>query len=309
MKKGSDLNDGLDQITTIEDADSLDTWVKEASNLPPSVVLLIGPAVDVGRQWLITKTMIIGRNRDADICINDRSVSNRHAELQQKRGQLQIADLNSTNGTRVDGVKVSPNEPHKLSDNNQIKVGKIILKFQAQGNIETSKNQLTFNRAQLDPLTNIFNKGAFLNQGREIFDQASITGTPLTLIVFDLDDFKLVNDAYGHACGDYVLTEIVNIISNRLIRQSDFFARFGGEEFCIILLDTNRDKGVEAAERILTTIANHDFEYNNFNFQVTLSLGVAELNKNTRNFDELFESADQATYKSKQSGKNKVTAN
>jgi len=309
MKKSSDIIDGLDQITTIEDADSLDTWVKEASNLPPSVVLLIGPAVDVGRQWLITRSMTIGRNRDADICVNDRSVSNRHAELRLKAGEIYVADLNSTNGTRVDDVLVSPNHARNLSDNNQIKAGKIIFKFQAQGNIETSKNQLTYNRAQLDPLTNIYNKGAFLNQGREIFEQARTTDTPLTLIVFDLDDFKLINDAHGHAGGDYVLKEIANIISNRLIRQSDFFARFGGEEFCIIFLDANKDKGVEAAERILTTIAKHNFEYNSFKFNVTLSIGVAELNNKIKNFKELFESADQATYKSKQSGKNKVTVN
>jgi len=97
------------------------------------------------------------------------------------------------------------------------------------------------------------------------------------------------------------------VVSSKLIRKGDFFARFGGEEFCLILLGGNLQKGVEVGERIRQTIESHPFQYKEHKLRVTISVGVACLNASMQSWNELFEKADEASYLSKKNGKNRVS--
>lgn len=297
-----------DEKTSVVTSETFKIRMSEAQNSPPAIVMLIGPSALIGKQWTIEKSnMIVGRSPDSHIFVEDRSVSKKHAIFSLNGTEVSVEDLGSTNGTEVAGEKLEPNVKRRLINNEQIKIGSIILKFLAQGNIESVSTRATFDKSQMDPLTQIFNKGALLFQGEEVFKKATLTQTAVSTIVFDLDNFKALNDTYGHQAGDYVLREMSAVVYNKLIRKGDFFARFGGEEFCLILFGSPLQRGVEVAERIRSTIENHPFHYKEKDLKVTISVGVACLEATMHSWEHLFEKADQACYFSKKNGKNKVS--
>jgi len=155
-------------------------------------------------------------------------------------------------------------------------------------------------RANFDPLTGALNRAAFL----ETFEYMSSDplNYPMGLIIFDLDDFKHINDTYGHKAGDIVLQEIAKIVK-RNIRRSDLFVRWGGEEFVILLPKTDL-KGVEkVAEKLKSAIEN--LKIPSYGIKVTASFGVTELLPG-ETLDEALERADRALYKAKRLGKNRV---
>lgn len=297
-----------DEKTSVVSSETFKIRMSEARNAPPALILLMGPSNLIGKQWSIEKPeYVIGRSPDSPIFVEDRSVSKRHAEVRLVGTEVFIVDLGSTNGTEVANQPIQAHTKRKLVNNEQIKIGSVIFKYLEQGNLETVSARSTFDKTQIDPLTQIFNKGALLTQGEEVFRRAKVAQMALSVIVFDLDNFKSLNDTYGHQAGDYVLRELADVATQKLIRKGDFFARFGGEEFCLILLGSNLQKGVEVAERIRHTIENHNFAYKGTKLTVTVSAGVASLEGAMESWTELFEKADQASYVSKKNGKNKVS--
>lgn len=138
------------------------------------------------------------------------------------------------------------------------------------------------------------------------FRRSDLLGIPFSLITFDIDHFKKVNDTYGHPAGDFVLVEIARIIREKLIRGNDFFARSGGEEFCLILLGSEVNQAHEIGERIRHTIEDHKFVFEGKLIPVTISVGVATRNEKDKSWDNVFERADKALYHSKRNGRNQV---
>ena len=112
---------------------------------------------------------------------------------------------------------------------------------------------------------------------------------------------------FGQPGGDYVLRELGQVVGTKLVRSQDYFARFGGEEFVILLLGSNLDQALDVAERIRQTVEGHHFVYENKQIVVTISLGVAERAVQEKNWEVLFDRADKALYQSKKTGRNKVT--
>jgi diguanylate cyclase (GGDEF)-like protein len=130
----------------------------------------------------------------------------------------------------------------------------------------------------------------------------------MSIIIFDIDDFKEVNDNHGHLAGDYVLKEMAHVVKHQAIRSNDYFARYGGEEFVLILSNSSLDEGVTVAERIRSIIEKHDFYFEGKRLPITVSAGVACRDLETKGWEELFQKADQACYESKRDGRNRVTA-
>ncbi|MCH2533696.1 MAG: GGDEF domain-containing protein [Bdellovibrionales bacterium] len=300
-------NENLEK-TSVLTSDTFKVRLAQAGQAPPCLVMLVGPANSIGRQWPIEDSnFILGRAPSANIFLDDPSVSKSHAKLLLNGGDVSVMDLESTNKTVINGKLVPPLEPVVLRNNDQIKVGNVILKFLERGNIETVSVAEAFDRGILDSLTGIHNKGAFTSKAPESFKKANLLDINMCIITFDIDHFKHVNDTYGHSAGDYVLQELARIIKSGLIRESDFFARTGGEEFCLILLGSGSKQCKEIAERIRSTVENHKFEYGGTKLPITISMGVA-LKRNTDNqWEEIFERADKALYKSKNNGRNLVT--
>jgi diguanylate cyclase (GGDEF)-like protein len=156
-------------------------------------------------------------------------------------------------------------------------------------------------QAHYDQLTSIYNRHRF----NELFEiekeRADRSGGIMTIVIIDIDDFKKINDTYGHNIGDTVLKTFSQLILNK-IRISDIFARWGGEEFVILLPDTDIEGGYETAEQIRKVIENHDFEHVG---KVTASFGVAEY-EYKQSLEELVKRCDKALYIAKSSGKNQV---
>lgn len=160
--------------------------------------------------------------------------------------------------------------------------------------------------AQLDFLTG-------LNNRRSMFDQIKLNDTnpeagnlDTTLIMADLDYFKQINDTHGHDHGDAVLVQVSGLIKNSL-RGTDIVARWGGEEFLVLLPKTNIEQGITVAETIRETIANRPINYNGVEHRVTLTLGIASYSANSC-FEETIQRADKALYKGKELGRNQVAS-
>ena len=294
--------------TSIVPSDTFKVRLQQAGHAPPSLVMLVGPSNSIGRQWEILDTdRVIGRSELSHICVEDRSVSKSHAKVTIVSGEVNIIDLKSTNKTIVNGEIIKPMVPRKLNNNDQVKTGNVIFKFLAKGNVETLSAAETFDRTQMDSLTGIYNKGALEVKGGEFFRRAELLAAPLSLVTFDIDHFKKVNDTYGHAAGDYILKEVASEVRNKLIRDNDFFARSGGEEFCLLILGGEQEQAKHIAERIRTTIEEYKFDFQDQVIPITISAGVSTRVPKDVSWKDVFQRADKGLYDSKKNGRNKVT--
>lgn len=308
MASGDDDVKDLSEKTSVLQSDTFKLRLAQAGQAPPSLVLLVGPANSVGRQWPIEDTdRVVGRAPNAYIFVDDKSVSKFHAKLVLAGGDVSVIDLESTNKTVVNGQIIQPLVPYKLKNNDQIKTGNIIFKFLERGSIETVASAQTFDRGQTDALTGIANRGALMAKAPEIFKRADLLGVPFTLMVLDIDRFKSINDTFGHPAGDLVLKEVASVISHKLIRGNDFFVRCGGEEFALLLLGSQPPQAEEIGERIRATIENHAFIWENRQMKVTVSLGIAFKSEKDEGWEQVFERADKALFHSKNSGRNRVS--
>ena len=160
-----------------------------------------------------------------------------------------------------------------------------------------------------DMMTHLKLKYFFFNVLTEAIDNAILQSKSLAVLMFDIDFFKKFNDAYGHECGDFVLTEVANLIKNNL-RESDVASRYGGEEFTALLYHTKKTEAMRVAKRIRTTIEDHDFVYGNKHLHVTISCGVSVFDADINlvsSPNEFVNQADQGLYMSKNNGRNRVT--
>ena len=307
MSNSEDENDNSLDKTSIAQSETFRVRLAQAGQAPPCLVLLVGPASAVGRRWSIEDTdWVLGRAATAHISVDDRSVSKSHCKLTLSGGEVSIIDLESTNKTVVNGQVLTPLVPKKLVNNDQIKTGHVIFKFLERGNIETVSAEMTYEKAHTDALTGIANRGGLNSHGAEIFKRTRLLGVSFSLITFDIDHFKQVNDTHGHLAGDFILKEIARIIRENLIREHDFFARSGGEEFCLLLLGSSLTQAHEIGERIRQTIESHRFEFKGTLIPITISVGVSTKQEKDSAWNQIYDRADKALYVSKRSGRNRV---
>jgi diguanylate cyclase (GGDEF)-like protein/PAS domain S-box-containing protein len=162
--------------------------------------------------------------------------------------------------------------------------------------------------ATRDPLTGCFNRRAFFEAAGAMFDERLRGDRELSCIMTDIDHFKSFNDLYGHAVGDQVLQVVARTLS-RITRTEDVLCRYGGEEFCIVLPDTDLEQARSIAERMRGAIETHALEAIRSTRveRITSSFGVASLGQGAMRIEELIDQADNALYKSKEAGRNRVT--
>ncbi len=159
-----------------------------------------------------------------------------------------------------------------------------------------------------DQLTGAYNRRAYDRRAAEEMDRFLRYGNVFSLLLIDADHFKKINDNYGHAVGDKCLKEIIKRTLT-LLRKVDMLARYGGEEFTIIMPETDKQAAKQAAEKIRKNIERIEFVYKEKKVKVTVSIGVAEISKDDKKFESLFERADIAVYQAKSNGRNQVVTN
>jgi two-component system, cell cycle response regulator len=262
----------------------------------------------VGKMVKLDKgEVVMGRAPDVALSAEDDGVSRKHCKIAQApNGNFQLVDLGSTNGTYLNGIKINV---ATLQDGDKIQIGaNTVVKFSLQDKLEEEYQKSIYESATRDGLTKIFNKKYFLDTLRKEFAYCLRHRVDLSLVMFDIDHFKKINDTYGHPAGDFVLQRVAASV-NETVRQEDLFARYGGEEFAVMLRESNADKALRCAERCRRAIESGEFVFNGASLKVTVSLGVSTLlNGNITQPEELIASADKYLYRAKKAGRNRVEA-
>jgi diguanylate cyclase (GGDEF)-like protein len=160
--------------------------------------------------------------------------------------------------------------------------------------------------AEYDALTGAYNRGHFTQVATSAVAFCKNANQELSVIMFDLDHFKQVNDSYGHACGDWALRKTVETCK-RIGRQNDVFARLGGEEFCLLLTSCDSEAALSRAEACRKAIEKINTAESGFDFTITASFGVSSTKTSDYDLDKLLADADSAAYASKHAGRNRVT--
>ncbi len=299
--------DGDDEKTNILQGDqaSLIKELQKAKEQEACLIIIRG--TPQGHRFFLTQPeMIIGRDNSADISVADMSISRKHAKITKDDGKVLITDLGSSNGTAINDKKIPQGQPTVLEKEDMIKLGNSILKYLPAGELEILFYGNLGSAAHTDPLTRIYNRRYFLEALDAEFKRAKALHTDFSVLFFDLDHFKKVNDTYGHDAGDYVLKEFSGLVRAGYLRPKDVFARFGGEEFVVLLANTSAKAASELAEKIRAAVETHAFIYEGKRIPVTSSMGVAELTADIESAQTLLKMADKALYSAKAGGRNRV---
>jgi diguanylate cyclase (GGDEF)-like protein len=247
---------------------------------------------------------VIGRASTVAIKLGDDGISRRHARVIVEGSVVRIEDLQSSNGTLVNGARV---DVQTLKDGDKIQIGSTtILKFTYHDKLEESFQQQMYDAALRDGLTKAYNKKHFSHRLETELAYAKRHNSALSLLMYDVDHFKRVNDTFGHLAGDHVLAKLAQVTASTL-RTEDIFGRYGGEEFAILCRGVNMVNAAILAERIRTLVQSTPFVFETKTIPVTVSVGVAAFPE--LNFDdplELIGAADEALYEAKRSGRNRV---
>jgi diguanylate cyclase (GGDEF)-like protein len=247
---------------------------------------------------------LVGRRGECDIRVRDRAVSGIHGEIVVAGDSVTIHDLASTNGTVVNGARIQA--PMVLKPGALVKLGNSIFKF-VDSPIEVEFTEGLHSRGIMDQLTGTFNQAYLLSRLGILLESASLE-RPVSVITFDYDEFKSVNDRYGHAAGDHVLKVSTALIRETAVRSGDLFARMGGEEFAIVLPATPLVNAAATAEQIRQTMAGRTFEYQAFPIDLTVSFGVCCATLQSDSADAVLARADALLYRSKGEGRNRVSS-
>ncbi len=257
----------------------------------------------LGRQFLIQdEPLLIGRAPNCDVELSDGSVSRNHCRIVPEKNRVMIIDLGSTNKTLVNGVAI---REQALEDGDRIAVGRGIFKFLRNDNIETAYHEEIARVMTTDPLTGAFNRAHFEKEIDYTLYRYQRYGRPVSLVMMDIDLFKEINDRHGHLAGDRVLTQLGNLIFSCL-RAGDIFARWGGEEFALLLPETELAGALTIAERLRRRIDDTEFHFVDTKISVTLSMGVAQIDESVTESNQLLAISDERLYEAKEAGRNCV---
>jgi two-component system cell cycle response regulator len=268
----------------------------------------------LGKRYpLVESPMVVGRSPTVQIVINEASVSRSHARFLLQGDNVVVEDMGSSNGTFVNDVKSEGGV--QLKDGDIVRLGTVLLKYFAHDNVDSVMHDKIYRMATIDAGTQIFNKQYLMDALESEFKFSKTYTRELSIIYYDLDHFKPVNDNYGHNAGDFILRESSALVK-AAVRKEDILGRYGGEEFVIILPNTDGRTAAELAERIRQKHEAHPFlvEYEDdgakkrVTHRQTISMGVQQLKTSIPNVKEFLEAADKKLYNSKHTGRNRVTA-
>ena len=269
----------------------------------PTLTVLTG--VDAGRVISLDAKTTIGRASECQLALSDPGVSRRHAMITARGGALTIVDLDSKNGTYVEGERVVAAQ--LLEPNQVIQIGpNVRVRFATMSDAEEKLARDLYDSSMRDPLTRAYNRCYFSNRLKAEMTFAARHKTVLSVLVFDLDHFKKLNDTFGHGAGDAVLKRVVSAVTATL-RTEDVLARVGGEEFAVLLRGIGHASAVACAERVRLAVQSSPASEEGETIHATISLGLADsVECGTAQSGKLLELADKRLYKAKAAGRNRV---
>ena len=266
--------------------------------------LVVVSGWEIGKQIeLTTQEHVIGRSLLAGTRINSPSVSREHAKIVRVHEggdeYSVITDLNSSNGTHVNGDAVTS---ARLQNGDKIQLGDVVFKFVLEDAVDVRFYKDIHQLIHYDQLTGLLKMDAFKRELDTEIHKAR-TGGPFTLAMTDLDGLKRVNDTYGHLAGRMVVREMGAMIRQAL-RPQDRAGLYGGDESIMFYPGAPLDDASQVAERIRQTIEGRVFELQGNTFRVTISQGLSEWPKHGKTMEQLIAAADKALYEAKADGRN-----
>jgi two-component system cell cycle response regulator len=250
--------------------------------------------------------MRIGRSADNTVVVDDEGISRTHVRMSYKDGYYFAEDLESSNGTYVNGERI---EKALLTDGVVIQLGpRVCFRFSLTDENQEKILRQLYESSVRDALTGAYNRHFFLERlGAEVA-YAARHGSHASVLMFDVDHFKKVNDTYGHPAGDAVLKSIATTTMG-LLRQEDVFARYGGEEFVLLLRGVTRVGSQRAAERLRDAVQKLRIPASEHVLNVTVSVGCASMEcAEDVDAEVMIALADRRLYAAKRAGRNRVVA-
>lgn len=246
--------------------------IRECAPAALAHLVQIYPREAAGRRHPIGPLpVVVGRAVDCPARCLDESVSRPHARIERgPDGAYSVTDLGSRNGSFVNEVRVGA---CPLRDGDTLRLGNAVFRFLAPGDVEAGYHEELHRRATLDPLTGIPDRRALGDcLGRAVVEAARLR-RPLSVAILDVDHFKAVNDRFGHAAGDAALRAVAAAVAGT-VRQTDTLARYVGEEFALVLPDTDPAQAWECSERARRAVAARPLDFGGQSRAVSVSVSV-----------------------------------
>ncbi len=280
--------------------------IAKAQRKQAALLVLQGSESDIGTHVILDKAVTLGRDPKVELPLQDDGISRRHCRVRPDGAHYLLEDLESTNGTLVNGQLVQ--EATRLRAGDRIYLGGCVVKFTDSDAIEVGFHAHMDELVGKDDLTGLVAKRRFDAAYVRAFDEARSTKTPLTVMFLDLDGLKLINDAHGHPVGAYTISEVGRLIGKVVapLVNGGAACRFGGDEFAAFLPNLDKSRGRLVAEEIRRSIATHRFEKDGVVVKPTISVGVAAFPSDGKTPEVLLRKADEALYRAKKTGRDRV---
>ena len=268
----------------------------------PYLVILTGAHEGKVIKLPISGTFTIGRGDTCELVLDDDGISRNHARIVVSNGGAYVEDLDSRNGTFIGPQAI---KRQRLLGDEIIRVGaRTVLKFSLMDGVEEDYLRRLLSAALKDPLTSLYNRRHFDERLATACAAANRHKEVFSLVVIDVDNFKKVNDIYGHAVGDVALRTVGELLVQGARREDEAF-RYGGEEFALLMRSTPGAGAADVAERRRRAIEDAVVQSEGVKLKITASFGVAQYQPGESAL-QLFERTDKALYDAKHSGKNRI---
>ena len=259
---------------------------------------------ELGRRISLTDEPIeCGRSPNVAIPIEDDAASRKHARIRRHGDTFVVTDLGSTNGTYVNDILV---HERPLVDGDQVKIGRTIFKFIQGSDIELLYHEQIYRVMTYDGLTQVCNRRTFDATLEREVSRAKRYTRLLSLILFDIDHFKRINDVHGHVAGDAILRQVAGVVAAN-VRREDTVARTGGEEFAVLAPEVTHANAQGVAEKLRAAVESTPCRFEGNVIPVTASFGVASFSADPDlTATSLYQQADERLYAAKRAGRNRV---
>ncbi len=271
------------------------TVVKEISKISERIkgkdaCLIMIYGKDLGKKFSLDKSItVIGRSSKCEIPVDQDAVSRNHAKPTNDGQAVTIRDCGSTNGTYVNDDKV---EQTALQNGDLIKIGHSVFKFISTGNIEAAYHDEIYNLTTIDGLTGAYNRRYFLKNLQEELSRSQRYERNLSLLIFRVNSFAGLKEKYGHLAGDHVLRQLAKKVTGH-IRREDFLARYGDQDFALILPEIDDIQAKVMAEKLQGLVAKAEFVFEKHNIATSISFGLSTSDDAIADPNELLRMAEE----------------
>ena len=278
--------------------------IKQAAAKLAALVVLQGSESDIGTLVTLDRPVVLGRDPTVELTLQDEGISRRHCRVVFDGDHYVVEDLNSTNGTLLNGVLLSRAE--QLQPGDRIHLGACIVKFTHSDAAEVGYHEQMDTLVGTDDLTGLMAKRRFDVAFQRAVEAAGMSRGVLSVMMLDLDGLKRINDTHGHPVGAHTISAAGRLIGEIVSRKGGEACRFGGDEFAAFLPGYSKAEAVAVGENIREVIGAHRFAKDEIVVNPTISIGVAAFPDDGSHHEKLLHRADEALYRAKNAGRNRV---